>query len=136
MTSPPLSARFVEHQRNVRQSADILENARNVAFEKNNFLSDATRTKMHDGLKTRTGMVAYNWQLDVAEALLLGLDCSVIAGTGAGKTTPFILPLLVETKKVVVIISPLNSLEEDQVSLSIFKKFDWISYLSLLGFSF
>ena len=121
MTSRPLSARFAEHQRNVRQAADILKNARKDAFEKNNFLSDATRTKMHDELKSRTGMVAYNWQLDVAEALLLGLDCSVIAGTGAGKTTPFVLPLLVETKKVVVVISPLNSLEEDQVSLSFFK---------------
>ena len=121
MMSRPLSARFAEHQRNVRQAADIFINARKDAFEKNNFLSDATRTKMHDELKSRTGMVAYNWQLDVAEALLLGLDCSVIAGTGAGKTTPFVLPLLVETKKVVVVISPLNSLEEDQVSLSFFK---------------
>ena len=63
-------------------------------------------------------MVAYDWQIDVAEALLLGLDCSVIAGAGAGKTTPFILPLLVETKKIVVIISPLNALEEDQVSFN------------------
>lgn len=71
---------------------------------------------MREELKSRTGMVAYDWQLDVAEALLLGLDCSVIAGTGAGKTIPFILPLLAETKKVVIIISPLNALEEDQVS--------------------
>ncbi|KAF9537693.1 P-loop containing nucleoside triphosphate hydrolase protein, partial [Agrocybe pediades] len=54
--------------------------------------------------------------LDIAEALLLGLDCSVIAGTGSGKTLPFVLPLLVETKKVTIIISPLNALEEDQVS--------------------
>ncbi|KAJ3766134.1 hypothetical protein FB446DRAFT_654236, partial [Lentinula raphanica] len=53
-------------------------------------------------------------QLDTAEALLLGLDCSVIAGTGAGKTMPFVMPLLIEPTKHVIIISPLNALEEDQ----------------------
>jgi hypothetical protein len=58
---------------------------------------------------TCDGMVAYEWQLDVGEALKLRLDCSVIAGTGAGKTIPFnILPLLVEKKTVVIIISPLR----------------------------
>ena len=41
-----------------------------------------------------------------------------VLSTGAGKTTPFILPLLVETKKIVVIISPLNALEEDQVNFN------------------
>jgi ATP-dependent helicase YprA (DUF1998 family) len=116
MTSPPRSARFSDHLRNVKQAADLLKNARKEAFEKKGFLSEAIRTKMHDEFKFRTDMVAYDWQIDVAEALLLGLDCSVIAGTGAGKTTPFVLPLLVETKKVVVIISPLNALEDDQVS--------------------
>jgi len=28
----------------------------------------------------------YDWQLDVAEAIILGLDSIVIAGTGSGKT--------------------------------------------------
>ena len=60
-------------------------------------------------------MVAYEWQLDVGEALKLGLDCSVIAETGAGKTISFILPLLVEKKMAVIIISPLSALEEDEV---------------------
>ena len=38
-------------------------------------------------MKRDDGMVAHDWQVDVSEALLLGLDCSVrlIAGTGAGK---------------------------------------------------
>ena len=115
MTSLPRSARFEEHQCNVKQAANLLKNARKDSFQKSGFLSEAARKTMEGELKSRTGMVAYNWQIDVAEALLLGLDCSVIAGTGAGKTTPFILPLLVETKKVVVVISPLNALEEDQV---------------------
>ncbi|KAH9958297.1 hypothetical protein BC827DRAFT_1344993 [Russula dissimulans] len=61
------------------------------------------------------GLEPYSWQLDICEALLLGLDCIVITGTGAGKTMPFIMPLLVDPtkKKVVVIISPLNALEHD-----------------------
>ena len=36
----------------------------------------------------------YPWQLDMAKAIMLGLDCIVIAGTGAGKTIPFVLPFL------------------------------------------
>ncbi|KAI0692066.1 P-loop containing nucleoside triphosphate hydrolase protein, partial [Cerioporus squamosus] len=58
----------------------------------------------------------YAWQVDVAEALWLGLDTAVIAGTGAGKTMPFVMPLLVDKtkKKKVIIISPLNELELDQ----------------------
>ncbi|KAJ7506438.1 hypothetical protein B0H11DRAFT_1707242, partial [Mycena galericulata] len=36
----------------------------------------------------------YDWQIEVAEALILGLDAVVIAGTGAGKTIPFMMPLL------------------------------------------
>ena len=65
--------------------------------------------------KQNEGMVAYEWQIDVLEALLLGLDCSVIAGTGAGKTMPFVMPLFIESEKIMIVISPLNALEEDQV---------------------
>lgn len=48
----------------------------------------------------------------------MGLDCVVIAGTGSGKTMPFAMPLLVDItkKKMVIVISPLNDLEEDQVN--------------------
>jgi superfamily II DNA helicase RecQ len=57
------------------------------------------------------------WQVDICEAILLGLDCILIAPTGAGKTMPFIMPLLVDKtcRKMVIIISPLNELEYDQV---------------------
>ena len=54
----------------------------------------------------------------MTEAILLGLDSVVIAGTGAGKTMPFMMPLLLDEKKKVVIISPLKVLQEDQVSHS------------------
>ena len=42
----------------------------------------------HELYSRSNGLEAYDWQLDVSEALLLGLDCTVIAGTGAGKTMP------------------------------------------------
>ena len=45
----------------------------------------------------------------------------MIAGTGAGKTMPFVLPLFVHNPrdKLVLIISSLNALEMDQVRLSL-----------------
>jgi ATP-dependent helicase YprA (DUF1998 family) len=69
------------------------------------------------------GLEPYGWQLDVAEAVLLGLDCVAIAGTGSGKTMPFAMPLLVDRtkKKIVLVISPLNDLEDDQVILFWFR---------------
>ena len=41
----------------------------------------------------------YEWQIDLAEALTLGLDATVIAGTGSGKTLPWALPLLLEENR-------------------------------------
>ncbi|KAF8239912.1 hypothetical protein L208DRAFT_1022428, partial [Tricholoma matsutake] len=81
------------------------------------YQSAAMRLKLHmEFSKRNEGMVAYEWQIDVSEALLLGLDCSVIAGTGAGKTMPFVMPLFIESEKIMIVISPLNALEEDQAS--------------------
>jgi ATP-dependent helicase YprA (DUF1998 family) len=86
-------------------------------------------TPKYSAETTRTGIVKafsnsfggkdpYDWQVDVCEALLLGVNCIVIAGTGAGKTMPFVMPLLVDEtgRKIVIILSPLNELEHDQVS--------------------
>ncbi|KAI0350269.1 P-loop containing nucleoside triphosphate hydrolase protein [Trametes cingulata] len=66
--------------------------------------------------KCSSGMIPHEWQLDVAEALHLGLDCTVIAGTGAGKTIPYLLPLLLpeNRKKIMAVISPLKALQNDQ----------------------
>ncbi|KAJ7088948.1 hypothetical protein C8R44DRAFT_540780, partial [Mycena epipterygia] len=55
----------------------------------------------------------YEWQIDVSEAIALGLDAVVIAGTGAGKTIPFMMPLLLHPQKFVLVISPLKILQED-----------------------
>ena len=85
----------------------------------------AQKQKKYNSADTRQGLTAlfaerfgsapYDWQLDVTEALLLGLDSVVIAGTGSGKTIPFMLPLLQHPKKMVLIISPLKVLQRDQV---------------------
>ncbi|KAN0091044.1 hypothetical protein V8E55_004610 [Tylopilus felleus] len=56
----------------------------------------------------------YPWQLDVA--FILGLDCTVIAGTGSGKTLPFLMPAMLHHDGILMVLSPLNSLEEDQVA--------------------
>ena len=60
--------------------------------------------------------------INVTEAVLLGLDCFMIAGTGSRKTMPFAMPLLVDKtkKKMVRVIFPLNDMEDDQVSIIFF----------------
>lgn len=42
------------------------------------------------------GIEPRNWQLDVAEVLYLELDTVCIAGTGSGKTLPFVMVLLAD----------------------------------------
>jgi ATP-dependent helicase YprA (DUF1998 family) len=108
--------RFVSYKADLEHSTGNLHKAREQAFKMRGYQSAMTRLKLHVEFNKRNeGMVAYEWQIDVSEALLLGLDCSVIAGTGAGKTMPFVMPLFVESEKIMIVISPLNALEEDQV---------------------
>ncbi|KAJ6450763.1 hypothetical protein C8R45DRAFT_762222, partial [Mycena sanguinolenta] len=53
-------------------------------------------------------------QIDVSEAFLLRLDVVLVAGTGAGKTIPFMMPLLLHREKYSLVISPLKVLQEEQ----------------------
>ena len=109
-------AGFASYKANIERSTRNLQKAQEEAFKMRGYQSAATRMKLcAEFTKRNEGLVAYDWQIDVSEALLLGLDCSVIAGTGAGKTMPFVMPLFVESDKIMIIISPLNALEEDQV---------------------
>lgn len=113
---PPMLSCLDAHKCEANKFAARLQQARDFAFQKRAYQSAPTCTKLHLEFSAHNaGMQAYPWQVDVAEALLLGLDCTVIAGTGAGKTMPFVMPLFIETKKIIIIISPLNALEEDQV---------------------
>ena|ERR1700761_679693 len=107
------------HRRLRERSAQLLEDARLWAALDSDYDSETTRTAMNDAFKAISGHDAYSWQLDVAEALHLKTDCFVIAGTGMGKTTPFLLPLLLpENKgKLALIVSPLLSLQAEQVSV-------------------
>jgi ATP-dependent helicase YprA (DUF1998 family) len=94
--------------------------ARRAAEESEDGYSlEQTRTLVIEKFKMAfDGRSPYDWQVDVTEALLLERDVVVIASTGAGKTMPFCMPSLIDEtkKKKVLIISPLNELEEEQAS--------------------
>ena len=80
--------------------------------------SQATRCTLAESVTARCPAITpYHWQIDVAEAVALGLDATVIAGTGSRKTLPWALPLLLEEnrEKICLVISPLNELETDHV---------------------
>ena len=96
-------------------SYKLLSEAR---VEKEGYNSLATRRTLS---KTATALyptiTPYDWQVDLAEALTLGLDATVIAGTGSGKTLPWAMPLLLEQNhdRICLVILPLDELEADHV---------------------
>ena len=85
------------------------------AKKKRKYNSAAVWHTMAEMCKKKTGLTPYPEQLDLAECMLLGVDATCIAGMGWGKTLPFALPLFVLPRKIIIIISPLNALEADQV---------------------
>jgi ATP-dependent helicase YprA (DUF1998 family) len=62
------------------------------AKRKNWYDWQQTRDDITSIFRERFGTDPYNWQLDVTEAILLGLDSVLIAGMGSGKTMPFMMP--------------------------------------------
>ena len=67
-----------------QKSIDILDNARETASTENNYNSQATRQAIVSRCEEAFGgNKPYDWPVDITEALLLGLDCVAIAGTGA-----------------------------------------------------
>ncbi|KAJ7346301.1 P-loop containing nucleoside triphosphate hydrolase protein [Mycena albidolilacea] len=105
-----------EHVKRTTESQRILQKAREKARRKKKYDSIKTRRDLARLFREQEGKDAYEWQIDVAEDLILGLDAVVIAETGAGKTIPFMLPVLLHRNKFVLIISPLKILQEDQVN--------------------
>ncbi|KAJ6495358.1 hypothetical protein C8R45DRAFT_1133833 [Mycena sanguinolenta] len=73
----------------------VLQKARDAAKESYGYDTAKTRADMATNFLARFGRDAYPWQLDVSKAFILNVDGVVIAGTGAGKTIPFMLPLLI-----------------------------------------
>ncbi|KAF8593813.1 P-loop containing nucleoside triphosphate hydrolase protein, partial [Ceratobasidium sp. AG-I] len=64
--------------------------------------------------KSITGYDPHPWQLDCAVATHLGRDVCVIAGTGFGKTLPFVMNCSLDPRLLVWIVSPLNALGNQQ----------------------
>jgi L-asparaginase/Glu-tRNA(Gln) amidotransferase subunit D len=95
---------------------NVLDRFRTEAANSRQYLSETTRAEI-----SRTPLTEKNrmsGKLMFAKLFYyLGLDGIVIAGTGAGKTMSFIMPLLVDStkQKMVVIISTLNDFEHIQV---------------------
>jgi hypothetical protein len=84
---PTVQSRLDSHRRDAAKAVKILQKARTDAFKDRGYQSAPTRAELrNEFLKRNNGMVVHEWQIDMGEALLLGLDCSLIAGTGAGKT--------------------------------------------------
>jgi ATP-dependent helicase YprA (DUF1998 family) len=111
--------RGARHEHILARSLANLQAAIQLATKKKDYNSERTREKLINIFSQRFGQAPYPWQLDVTEALLLGLDTVVVAGTGAGKTMPFMMPLLLNPEKIVIILSPLKVLQRDQVCRNI-----------------
>ncbi|KAL1746002.1 P-loop containing nucleoside triphosphate hydrolase protein [Schizophyllum fasciatum] len=102
------------HNANKARSAANLDEARRRATQKRNYNSDATRSRLRELFAETWHCEPRSWQIDITEAILLGLDSVLIAGTGSGKTMPFMLTLKYDTAATVLVISPLKILQEDQ----------------------
>jgi hypothetical protein len=117
--APPASATQILDQARAAAQKDVDEN---VQSRRRDWSTEAV-LKMSTEFHRLTGRQLYGWQQQVGEALLLGLNCTVIAPTGSGKTIPQILPLLASmpqgTFKMVLIISPLKDLQHKQVCVYI-----------------
>jgi ATP-dependent helicase YprA (DUF1998 family) len=113
-----MSLEFALSDSQIKTSRHTLDMAIAQATKSCQYLSENTREEIRKSFKTAfNGKDPYDWQVDICEALLLGVDCIVIAGTGAGKMMPFVMPLLMDKtlRKFAVVILPLNELENDQV---------------------
>lgn len=92
-----------------------LENAWWVAAKKTDFDLEKCQAHLKHTFWEQFRKEPYDWQVDISEALIFGLDSIVIAGTSSGKTMPFMMPLLVDLTKKVLVILPLKVLQSDQV---------------------
>lgn len=120
MDSSPLFPQTPEHTCSYKNLEITIQKASNSETQQYNSL--ATRTRIQRIFCKHFGSSAHKWQVDLTEAILLGLDSFVIAGTGAGKTMPFMMPLFLDPKSKCIIISPIKVLQEDQVSfVSLYK---------------
>ena len=96
--------------------ADALGIARAAAHKSRGYDSEARRNIIRrTAVEAFGGKEPYQWQIDACEAILLGLDCIVIAGTGAGKSLTFAMVPFMVPKSITWILAPLNYIEEQLV---------------------
>jgi len=115
MCLQPHSPHFSQHDHEKDRSYRVLDKARQKAFRKDGYDSATTRRRLTELFRKRfDGAEPRSWQLEVTEAILLGVNSLVIAGTGTGKTMPFMMPLMLDPKKA-LIISTLKIRQADQV---------------------
>lgn len=61
-------------------------------------------------------VVEHPWQVSVSSEILCHRDTMAITATGSGKIFSYILPLIVNPSAIVLVVSPLLALMEDQVN--------------------
>ena len=81
---------------------------------------DVSERELRETTTEVFGEVPHDWQVKVALKILKDNDVSLVAGTGAGKSRVFGLLAvgaeLANSNGLILVICPLKSLEEDQVS--------------------
>jgi len=88
-----------EERSRAREGA-LVQAALRRSCKKKGYNSQAIRRTLPDSVTAPCPAITpHDWQVDLAEALTLGLDSTVIAGTGSGKTLPWAMPLLLEQNR-------------------------------------
>ncbi|KAJ7591736.1 P-loop containing nucleoside triphosphate hydrolase protein [Mycena floridula] len=114
MSTPFHEENDPEYRRIHDRSYKLLLETRKKAAAKSKYSSTQTRHQLQTLFTAKFGKPAHEWQIDAVEAIYLGLDCILAAGTGMGKTIPFMMMLLPDQKKRIAVISPLKVLQQDQ----------------------
>ncbi|KIK81787.1 hypothetical protein PAXRUDRAFT_155267, partial [Paxillus rubicundulus Ve08.2h10] len=77
-----------------------LVDSQEVATKTSSYSSEKSRKAFIDTCLHRcNNQPPYSWQLDAAKAFYLGLDCTVLAGTGSRKSLPFVMPCMLSSNK-------------------------------------
>lgn len=105
----------------MKLSEEILTRARVAAMTSSQrYDREVWKDALMEAMKNATGYEPYSWQVVIGEALKLGLDVLLLAGTGSGKTNTFLFPileaLLRKVKRMIWIFSPLKALQKEQAS--------------------
>jgi ATP-dependent helicase YprA (DUF1998 family) len=69
----------------------------------------------HRNRTLQLGFEKKDWQIAAASELLLGRDVTVVTGTGSGKSMCYLLTVIANLNGIIMVLSPLLSLMEDQV---------------------